>query len=60
MEGKDLVTYKIAKIIAESDSISEGYAYCPKYTKAMYKKEIKDGGDTYVEVAKQILKVRIR
>ena len=52
--------YKIARAIAESDSIGEGYPYCRKYSRGYFKKELnsirnnkKQGGD-YVEVALDI------
>ena len=60
MEKLELIRYRIAKIVAESDSISEGYSYCPKYTKRMYKKEIKESGDTHANIAKKILKIPVK
>ena len=50
--------YKIAKIIAETDSIGEGYSYCHSYKKSSFRqelKELKQGRDYgYVNVALDI------
>ena len=49
--------YKIAKIIAENDSIGEGYGYCENYNKEQFGKEIKIGEYGYASVAREILDI---
>ena len=58
------ILYEVSKIIAESDSIGEGYPYCPDYTSEEFEKELNEIGQksdkllsTYVGVAIDILKV---
>ena len=55
--------FEVAKIIAESDSIGEGYPYCPNYTVEKFKNELTASGrldgskiDGYAECAFDILK----
>lgn len=48
--------FSLTKIVADSDSIGEGYGYCNNYTKKDFDDEIakiieKGRGDSYVEYA---------
>jgi hypothetical protein len=51
LSAKDKVRFTVARMIAESDSIGEGYSYCPFYS-------IKDfeAGDEYRDLADNIIK----
>jgi len=62
IDKKDELIYQITKVIAESDSIGEGYSYCKEYTKEMFvldKKNFneKSYGNSYFDVGKQIMKI---
>lgn len=54
---KEEKLFKIAKIIAESDSIGEMYHYCDDYTKEWFDEEKEENGITYLSVAKEILEI---
>ena len=49
MNSKELdILYRTAKIIAETDSIGEGWhGYCGKYTRQMFEEEIAIDGREY-------------
>ena len=60
------VWYQVAKIIAENDSIGEGYSYCLNYTKEKFGEEVKKIEESqnkegtvynYASVAEEILKL---
>jgi len=55
MEKKEL-HYQIAKIIAESDSIGEGWnGYCEDYTKEQFEREMTEPYRSYASVSKKIM-----
>lgn len=57
-ENYNNIHYKIAKIIAESDSIGEGYGYCSNYTLKDFNEDITSKyGLGYASVAKEILDI---
>lgn len=39
--GDEQFLYEIAKIIAESDSVGEGYSYCERYSRERFEEEQK-------------------
>jgi hypothetical protein len=53
---EDLI-FKIAKITAENDSISEGYLYCQKYDRESFELEKKQGGFSHYSQAVEIFKL---
>lgn len=49
------IEFIIAKGIAETDSIGEGYGYCGKYTKEMHEAFSPEKGWSYREAAQTII-----
>lgn len=51
----DDIIFEVAKLVAESDSIGEGYSYCRNYTREMFDNPDGECEEEYKELAKQIV-----
>jgi hypothetical protein len=49
--------FKITKIIAESDSIAEGYRYCMEFTQEDWERELNNESCGWIDVAREILNI---
>ena len=58
IESKDKLLFGITKIIAENDSIAEGFGYRIKFTEELWQKELDLSSKVgWIDVAKEIIQL---
>lgn len=55
MEYNKEQLFKICKILAENDSVAEGYNYCAEYKRERFEEEFEKEDYGYITVAKEII-----